>query len=272
MRGNNTSKRVQKTVKRDRTLWLNIALIVVFFAVMSLGIYLVRDKLLYNANEMGNNLAQSYSNEEETRISIYEMFLTMCSLYTNASIDQQNSDQVMQQGLEEYTDYMSQVLGANIIDPYAVINGKIVAANPWEGDEEYDYSQKEWYTNALSANGKIVFSDVYVDAITGQKLVTLSVKLHGEGNVLAFDILMDNFHALKNKIELPEDSAYFLFDASGSLIYLTGGYDVDDAAVQQYAANMRHSFWPVCGTALSKAIPQRSRGWTVSCRAFIIMR
>lgn len=228
----------QGEVGRDRTLWLNIALIVAFFAVMSLGIYLVRDKLLYNANEMGNNLAQSYSNEEETRISIYEMFLTMCSLYTDAAIDNDDPEQAMQQGLQEYTSYMSQVLGADIIDPYAVVNGKIVAANPWEGDGSYDYSQKEWYTEALAADGRIVFTDVYVDAITGQKLVTLSVKLHGEGNVLAFDILMDDFHSLKNKIELPEGSTYFLFDASGTLIYLTGGYDIDNAEVQKYASQL----------------------------------
>lgn len=226
------------TRNHDKTLWLNIALIVAFFAVMSLGIYLVRDKLLYNANEMGNNLAQSYSSEEETRISIYEMFLTMCSLYTDTSIDNADPVQAIQQGLAEYTDYMAQVLGADIIDPYAVVNGKIVTANPWEGDEDYDYSQKEWYTDALEADGKIVFTDVYVDAITGKRLVTLSVKLHGEGNVLAFDILMDNFHSLKNKIELPEGSAYYLFDKGGHLLYTTGEYDIDDAEVQQYAQQL----------------------------------
>lgn len=230
--------KMEDTRNHDKTLWLNIALIVAFFAVMSLGIYLVRDKLLYNANEMGNNLAQSYSSEEETRISIYEMFLTMCSLYTDTSIDNADPVQAMQQGLAEYTDYMAQVLGPDIIDPYAVVNGKIVAANPWEGDEDYDYSQKEWYTDALEADGKIVFTDVYVDAITGKRLVTLSVKLHGEGNVLAFDILMDNFHSLKNKIELPEGSAYYLFDKGGHLLYTTGEYDIDDAEVQQYAQQL----------------------------------
>ena len=230
--------KMEDTRNHDKTLWLNIALIVAFFAVMSLGIYLVRDKLLYNANEMGNNLAQSYSSEEETRISIYEMFLTMRSLYTDTSIDNADPVQAMQQGLAEYTDYMAQVLGADIIDPYAVVNGKIVAANPWEGDEDYDYSQKEWYTDALEADGKIVFTDVYVDAITGKRLVTLSVKLHGEGNVLAFDILMDNFHSLKNKIELPEGSAYYLFDKGGHLLYTTGEYDIDDAEVQQYAQQL----------------------------------
>lgn len=230
--------KMEDTRNHDKTLWLNIALIVAFFAVMSLGIYLVRDKLLYNANEMGNNLAQSYSSEEETRISIYEMFLTMCSLYTDTSIDNADPVQAIQQGLAEYTDYMAQVLGADIIDPYAVVNGKIVTANPWEGDEDYDYSQKEWYTDALETDGKIVFTDVYVDAITGKRLVTLSVKLHGEGNVLAFDILMDNFHSLKNKIELPEGSAYYLFDKGGHLLYTTGEYDIDDAEVQQYAQQL----------------------------------
>lgn len=231
-------KKKRKNKGQDRTLWLNMALILAFFSVMSLGIYLVRDKLLYNANEMGNSLAQSYSNEEESRISVYGMLLRMCALYTDASIDNEDPVQAMQQGLAEYTNYMSQVLGAEIIDPYAVVNGKIVAANPWEGDEDYDYSQKEWYTEALAADGDIVFTDAYTDAITGKRLVTMSIKLHGDGNVLAFDILMDNFHSLKNKIELPEGSAYYLFDSSGTLIYLTGGYDLDDERVQQYAAEL----------------------------------
>ena len=231
-------KKKQGNKVPDRTLWLNLALILAFFSVMSLGIYLVRDKLLYNANEMGNSLAQSYSNEEESRISVYGMFLRMCALYTDTAIDNEDPAQAMQQGLAEYTSYMSQVLGADIIDPYAVVNGKIVAANPWEGDDDYDYSQKDWYTDALAANGQIVFTDVYVDAITGKQLVTMSIKLHGQGNVLAFDILMDDFHSLKNKIELPEGSAYYLFDSSGTLIYLTGGYDLNDEQVQQYAADL----------------------------------
>ena len=83
----------------DRTLWLNIALILAFFSVMSLGIYLVRDKLLYNANEMGNSLAKSYSNEEESRISVYGMLLRMCALYTDTAIDNEDPAQAMQQGL-----------------------------------------------------------------------------------------------------------------------------------------------------------------------------
>lgn len=231
-------KKKRRNKVLDRTLWLNLALILAFFSVMSLGIYLVRDKLLYNANEMGNSLAQSYSNEEESRISVYGMFLRMCALYTDTAIDNEDPAQAMQQGLAEYTNYMSQVLGADIIDPYAVVNGKIVAANPWEGDDDYDYTQKDWYTEALAADGDIVFTDVYVDAITGEQLVTMSIKLHGEGNVLAFDILMDDFHSLKNKIELPEGSAYYLYDSSGTLIYLTGGYDLNDEQVQQYAAEL----------------------------------
>ena len=230
------NKRVNKV--QDRTLWLNIALILAFFSVMSLGIYLVRDKLLFNANEMGNSLAQSYSNEEESRISVYGMLLEMCALYTDAAIGNDDPAQAMQEELAEYTEYMSQILGVDIIDPYAVVNGRIVAANPWEGDDEYDYTQKAWYTEALAADGEIVFTDVYEDAITGRRLVTMSIKLQGEGNVLAFDIFMDNFHILKNKTELPEGSAYYLFDSSGALIYLTGGYTPEDESIQQYAAEL----------------------------------
>ena len=54
------------------------------------------------------------------------------------------------------------VLQAEILDPYAVIDGKILAANPWEGDQEYDYAAQDWYQNAIEEEGQIVLIESQV--------------------------------------------------------------------------------------------------------------
>ena len=153
----------------DRSMSLNLALLLVFLALMIFGIFLVRDKLLYNADEMGTHLAESYSREEENRISIYQMFLNLGAMYADASVEEDGSLERLQDYLARYADFLEEVLGARIIDPYAVIDGKIVAATLWEGDEGYDYAAQAWYQSALEAEGRIVFTDVYTDAITGKK-------------------------------------------------------------------------------------------------------
>ena len=223
---------------KDRTMVLNLSLLLVFLGLMLFGIYLVRDKLLYNADEMGTYLAEGYSREEESRISIYRMFLNLGALYVNASIEENASEEEIQAYLERYSKFLQVVLQAEILDPYAVIDGKILAANHWEGDQEYDYAAQDWYQNAIEEEGQIVFTDVYEDAITGEKLVTLSKKLEADGDVLAFDILMKNFHIHKNKTSMPENSTYYLFDGGGDLIYVSGQADADNPEVQTYGEEL----------------------------------
>ncbi|MCI5774055.1 MAG: ATP-binding protein, partial [Erysipelotrichaceae bacterium] len=41
----------------------------------------------------------------------------------------------------------------------------------------------------------------------------------GDGEILAFDIINDNFHAEKDSASMPEEASFFLYDASGNLMY-----------------------------------------------------
>lgn len=222
----------------DLTMKLNIAVLIVLSALIVWSIFLVREKLLKNADEMGTHLAESYAMEEENRISIYRMLMYLGAVYADENIEAQASEEEFQEWLAGYSTHLSEVLGADIIDPYAVIDGKIIAAVPWQGDEEYDYENTEWYQKALEADGDIIFTNAYEDAITGKQLVTIARKLSGEGNVLAFDILMEKFHSHKNKVSIPEKSSYFLFDGNGKLIYLASDLEYENEATTEYAQEL----------------------------------
>ena len=201
---------------------IKLLLLLAFVLLFGWGIYLVREKLLKNANEMGMNLAESYAQEEENRIEVYSMLLSVGASSLKESLLKEASAEEIQQWMAEYSAQMEEVLGAFIIDPYAVIGGQIVAAEPWAGDEEYDYSSTQWYRRAQETVDRIVYTDVYEDAITQKKIVTLAKNVDGQGTVLAFDILMENFHIHKNKASLPEASIYMLFDSKDELMYMAG--------------------------------------------------
>ena len=153
-----------------------------------------------NAKEMGIYLAESYAMEEENRINVYSLLLGIGSSYLDDNISQGLPTSDSRRLLEQYSDKLTAILGNPIIDPYAVIQGEIIAANPWEGDDSYDYSQTQWYQEALAAEGGIIYTDSYRDAITGENIITLAQKLTGDGNVLAFDIALDDFHTHKTAL------------------------------------------------------------------------
>lgn len=226
--------KIKKKRKIALSVKLNIALILSFCVLIGWGIYLVRDKLLRNAYEMGNQLAQSYADEEENRISMYRLMMNLGAVYINEKIEQGASHQELREWMEQYSSNISSVLHAAIIDPFAVIDGEIIGAFSWEGDADYNYAGTEWYQNALDGEGHIIFTNAYEDAITGKQLVTMAVKLNEKADVLAFDILLENFHVHKNKASMPDRSSYFLFDGAGKLIYLSSRLDMDSPESRDY--------------------------------------
>lgn len=114
---------------------------------------------------------------------------------------------------------MENIIGKNIISPYAVINGEIIAATPWEGDDTYEYEDKDWYKNAVEANGEVVYSNVYSDAITNKYIYTISKELEEEGNIIAIDIYINESFMNNAIYTLPEDSSVYICDKSNNLIY-----------------------------------------------------
>ena len=114
---------------------------------------------------------------------------------------------------------MENIIGKNIISPYAVINGEIIAATPWEGDDTYEYEDKDWYKNAIEANGEVVYSNVYSDAITNKYIYTISKELKEEGNIIAIDIYINESFMNNAIYTLPEDSSVYICDKSNNLIY-----------------------------------------------------
>lgn len=218
---------------------LGIALAVVMCLLIAWGVMLVRDKLLLNADEMGTSLAASYATEEENRFTVYQLFMGLGATYINDMIDQGADEERIVRWMQSFTDNTARVLGDDLIEPYAVIDGRILAAVPWEGDEGYDYADTDWYRGAFTTDNGVYFADAYEDAITGEPVITISLKLHGEGNVLAFDIRLDKFNDYESDTTMPEGSSYFLFDSNGALIYSIVARDVTSAGMQSYLEQLR---------------------------------
>ena len=217
---------------------LGAALAVVLCLLVVWCVFLVRDKLLSNAERMGTSLATTYAAEEENRFSVYRDFLLLGSSYLNDMLDSGASEQELRAWLEELSKNITETLGADIIDPYVVVNGTIIAANPWEGDDTYDYASTTWYQNAVAHPGLVTYTDAYTDAITGGSLITLSTTMDDTANVAAFDIRLESLNASRTENAVPGGGSYFLFDHNGNLLYSSSSLDVEESEVQAYLQHL----------------------------------
>ncbi|HJC47554.1 MAG TPA: response regulator [Candidatus Lachnoclostridium pullistercoris] len=227
----------KKFRKLDLSTWLNLAMVAAFTALTLWGIFLVRDKMLKNAQEMGTSLAESYALEEQNRIQMYGMLILLGTKHMDKLAESGSTPEEVEKWLKDYDQDLSDILGGHIVSPYAVVDGEVLSASPWEGAENYDYASTEWYQRAMES-GEVVFTDAYMDAVTGQELITIARKTEQAGDVLAFDIVMENFYSHKNHAKLPENSSYFLYDSSGHMIYSVTELQASEEEVEEYTGRL----------------------------------
>ena len=161
-------KRYQKRQRGTalRNLGFNIFFLLLFAALTVYGLYVMREKLLQNAQQLGTSLTQNYAAEEQNHIATYSAMMELGTQYLDQLSEDGASDQQIQQWIKSYFSKMPEVLEDDSVDLYAIIEGRIVAANPWVGGVPFDYSQTDWFRAAIAAYGEVIFTAAYQDAIT----------------------------------------------------------------------------------------------------------
>ena len=180
-------------------------------------------------------LAKSYAVEEEMHLDSFRQIIILAAQYVDEIDSDAGNGSEVQSWLQDYFSKLTVMLGENMVDPYAVIDGEIVAANPWDGDAAYDYRSTDWYQDALAAGGEVVFSDVYQDAITGEPVFTISKALARSGDVLAMDVYIHSQGLHNTTQTLPGNSSYYLCDTNGTLLYTVTRWQTDEKTLQMYA-------------------------------------
>lgn len=230
-------KEQPRSNKHLRILFLSVILSV--FLIFSLiSIQLVQDTISTNSQVMGQEIARSFSSSEDANLYAYELLLRNATQWLEGQLEEGKSREEVQSWMEGYLSYVSDTLGSKGIDMYASIDGRIVAASYWEGDDTYDPTAKNWYQMALAANGSPVYTDAYTDVVTGLAVITIAQRIGSTNDVLAIDLFPQHFQQWTSMEGLPPDSSYFLCDSTGTVLcYDTNGSErIED--VQSYVDHL----------------------------------
>lgn len=205
---------------------LGLILYITVFLVLEVvfGYFLLESRSLFVESTIrdGSYLAQTQVEKIESRMNDYAFAVTFAGKYLDEMVDAHTPDTEIEKWMKSYCDKVADRFGGNVLDLYAVLDGKIVAANPWEGDDSYDYAAKSWYSDAVAAEpGTIVFSDLYTDAITGRDVFTMSLALSDTSNVAAIDVHITSENWMDFS-KLPDGYGILVYDPHLTLAYSIG--------------------------------------------------
>ena len=130
--------------RRWRLAFQNMKLPLCAFAALGVlalaGGLILRATMLRNADESATALAHSFAAEEQGNLNVYETLLSFGTSALEARVEDGEDEESIAKFLDMYFNRVDSVLGSGVVDPYVVLNGEILAATPWEGDESYDYA------------------------------------------------------------------------------------------------------------------------------------
>lgn len=245
-----------------------ISYIAVFLTVeMIFGYFILKSRSLLweNSIKHGGYLAQAQMEKIETQMQGYAFSVELAGKYLDDMVDMHTPEAQIQQWMKSYCEKISERFGNNVLDIYAVLDGGIVAANPWEGDDNYDFLSKSWYTEAVAAApGTIVFSDLYQDAVTGQDVFTMSLALSDVHNVVAIDVYLTSENWMGFS-ELADGYGLLVYDPHQTLAYSIGHIDLNTVqtniladssdGVSHYAGSVKEDY--------NLYVSKLSSGWSV---------
>ena len=97
-------------------------------------------------------------------------------------------------------------------------DGGVDFVSGWIPTEGWIAEQRDWYINAMAHPGEIVFTDIYIDAMTQDLCLTVSEASADKGYVVAGDMLLDTVSDIVKNLSFSEGSYAFLLDESGNII------------------------------------------------------
>lgn len=211
-------KQKVRSLGKKLILIFSIVLILVM-SVMGTAIYFVVQK--YNRASISSaslELQNQVSHSITLFINRYKNAVTLTSKNPLIIHSKKANDKEIYQHLDQIAMHFEGVLAYY----YGNHAGDVFKSPDRRKPEGYDPRQRPWYQNAEKAGG-IAVSDPYVDAFTGDMVMTVSAPVYSEnGNlegVVAADIGIDTIMKQVSDVVIGENGLIRLIDSNSNLVY-----------------------------------------------------
>lgn len=210
----------EKSGRKQRFILL-VPMIVIFCLMVLMVIYtshVIQNVATANIHEVGEDRIASVSAQledylEKTKSALWVTADTVDHMLRTGSSTQSILDYLM-----EETDHQKEHFDVNITGLYGYVSGEYLDGLAWVPPEGYDPTKREWYHEALEANGEITTVSPYVDAQTGSMVISICRMLSNGTDVIAVDLMMDRIQNIVSTLGIKEKGFGFIVNHDGMIL------------------------------------------------------
>lgn len=208
-------KATRKKISYGKVSFLIAAAVMIVLSVFS--IWNTYEAVMENAKVMGEELIKSYVADEERNISIYKTITQMGLTYIDNVQNDEYTDEEKENLIDEFFEQAKITSNNDKLECFAVFGGKIFSSEKYKSSEEQLKKAENWYKKIPDMpTGTVVFSNKEAGTEGVVSVYSVSPKT---GNIFVVNLKEDTFEKMHMDTELLENSAYYVCDVSGNILY-----------------------------------------------------
>ena len=208
-----------KQMKKKYSTFVPLILVFVFMVVM----IVYTSKLVYsvavlNSNAVIEDRIKNVSSLVDNHLNTAENVLQITADSVHHMLISGSTPARIHEFLVEETENVTEQFGENYHGLYGYIMSKYMDGLNWEPPEGYDPKTRDWYVVAREKDGEVALVPPYVDAQTGNLIISVSRMLSDRQNIISLDVQLNGIQALMDELTLNGKGYGFVMDETGLFI------------------------------------------------------
>ena len=204
---------------RRFNVWITI--IVIFLLMAGMVAYttsVIRTVSADNIREIGEDRISASAARLENYLDLTKSRLMVVSDTVEFMVKNGYSNQAIHDYLVDETEFQDNQFDENYIGLYGCVRGEYLDGLDWVPPENYDPTQRDWYLSAAEAKGEAVIISPYVDAQTGNVIISISRMLSNGTDVVSLDVMMNQIQDIVSELQIKGKGYGFIVSRDGYLI------------------------------------------------------
>ncbi len=216
---NSMNEKIRKIGRKKHSMFIPLILVFVFMAVM----VVYTSRLMYNV-AVSNSAAViedrmlNVSSMIENHLNTAENILHVTADSVHHMLISGSTPVRIHEFLVEETNNVENQFDENYTGLYGYIMSRYMDGLNWEPPEDYDPKTRDWYVIARESGGEVSFVPPYIDAQTGNMIISVCRMLPDKQNIISLDVQLKGIQDMMNELTINGKGYGFVVDDNGLFI------------------------------------------------------
>ena len=171
-----------------------------------------------SVQELGDDKAVAITADLENYLDTAKSVLWLAADTVDHMVESGATDEEIVEYITRESERTEEQFDESYTGLYGVINGNYVDGVGWVPPVDYDPTTRDWYKTTTGAKGDVIIVSPYVDAQTGNVIISVGRALSDNNNALALDLTLNNVQDIVEDININGYGYGFVVNNDGMVI------------------------------------------------------